>query len=123
MIGFGEVVALMLETNKNERHKADSAWLKGICLGYIWRSTEYIVGTKDCVYKCRTVRRQAEELSYDPECADYLKITYCDFVLKEARSTSMISFPMGEVRRHRDRSRFVDASSCCAEYTRGPPTM
>ena len=82
MIGFGEVVDLMLETNKNERHKADSAWLKGISLGYIWRSTEYIIGTKDCVYKCRTVRRRAEELSYDPECADYLEITYGDFVLK-----------------------------------------
>ena len=56
MIDFGEVVDFMLGTSKNERHKADSALLKGIFLGYIWRSTEYVIGTKDCVYKCRTVR-------------------------------------------------------------------
>ena len=40
MIGFGKVVDFMFETNKNERPKADSAWLKAIFLGYIWRSTE-----------------------------------------------------------------------------------
>ena len=61
MIGSGEVVDVMLETTKNQRPNSDTQWSKGIFLGYVWRSTEYGVGTKDCVYKCRTVRRRAEE--------------------------------------------------------------
>ena len=85
----------MLETDKDERHKADSAWLKGIFLGYTSRSTEYNIGTKDCVHKCRTARRRAEGLLYDLECADYLNITYGGFVLKGARSTPMICFSHG----------------------------
>ena len=35
MIGFGEVVEFILETDKNERYKADSPMMKGIFLGYI----------------------------------------------------------------------------------------
>ena len=59
VVGFGEVVDYILETDKNVRYKADSRVGKGIFLGYCWRSTEYLVGTKDAVYRCRTVRRKA----------------------------------------------------------------
>ena len=55
-------------------HKGDTRVKKGIFLGHIWCSTEYIIGTADGIYKCMTVRRRPEETSYDPECIDYLKI-------------------------------------------------
>ena len=51
-VGFGECVNFMLETDKGNRHKADSELMSGVFLGYVWRTTEYIVGTKDGIVKC-----------------------------------------------------------------------
>ena len=42
-IGFGEVVDFKIETDKNNRNKADSEFSEGVFLGYAWRSTEYLV--------------------------------------------------------------------------------
>ena len=94
MIGFAEAVEFMLEADKGNRHKADSHVQQGIFLGYVWRSTEYIVGTRDGIYKCRTVRRKAEEQAYDPECIDYLKLSYNDYVMKGAKTVVIPNFPM-----------------------------
>ena len=95
MIGFAEAVDFILETDKGKRHKADSRVQQGIFLGYVWRTTEYLVGTEDTIYKCRTVRRRAEELAYDQSCIDFLKISYHDYVMKGARTAPAISFPLG----------------------------
>ena len=95
MIGFGEVVDFMLETDKANMHKADSRVHKGVFLGYAWRTTEYLIATKEAVFKCRTVRRRAEELAYDSDCLDYIKISYDDFVMKGAQTTPVVSFPQG----------------------------
>ena len=92
VIGFAEYVDFILETDKTNMHKGDSRVKKGIFLGYIWRSTEYIIGTADGIYKCRTVRRRPEETSYDPECIDDLKIHYDDYVLKGAQSNPIAHF-------------------------------
>ena len=86
-IGFAEQVDFMLEGDKNKQHKADGKLMTGVFLGYIWRSTEYIVGTSEGVYKCRTIRRKNVESSYDPSCVEYLKATYSDYVLKDAKSS------------------------------------
>ena len=43
-IGFAENVGFMLQVDKSHRHKADSEFMTGVFLGYVWRSTEYIVG-------------------------------------------------------------------------------
>ena len=56
VVGFGELVDFILETNKNETHKADSRVQQGIFLGYAWRSTECLVGTREGIYKCRTIK-------------------------------------------------------------------
>ena len=93
IIGFGEVVDYVLETDKGNRHKADSRVGQGIFLGYIWRTTEYLIGTKDTVYQCRTVKRRADEVAYDPECVNYINIHYDEFVLKGAKSTANVSVP------------------------------
>ena len=87
VIGFAEAVDFILEPSKQHIHKADSRLMKGIFLGYEWRTTEYIVGTAEGVFKCRTIRRRAEEVAYDPECMDYLSIPYDEYVLKGARTT------------------------------------
>ena len=42
-MGFGETVDFKLETDKNNRHKADSEFNEGVFLGYAWMSTEYLV--------------------------------------------------------------------------------
>ena len=74
----------MLETNKNDQHIADGRGMTGIILGYIGRTIEYIVGTEDAVYKCRTIRRKTEDSAYDPTCVDFLKISYNEYVLRDA---------------------------------------
>ena len=93
-IGFGGSVDYILETDKSDRHKADSRGGRGICLGYFWRSTEYITGMKVEAYKCQTVRRKAKEFEYDPECADDLNVTYNDSVFEGSRTTLMVHFSL-----------------------------
>ena len=66
IVGSAESVDFILETDKGDRHKADSRVHQGIFLGYVWRSTECLVGTRDWILKCRTVKRRAEEQAYDP---------------------------------------------------------
>ena len=39
-VGFGEVVDFKLETDKNNRLKAESGFNNGMFLGYAWKSTE-----------------------------------------------------------------------------------
>ena len=85
IIGFGESVDYILETDKGARHKADSRVHQGIFLGYVWRSTECLVGNRDGIFKCRTIKRHAEEDAYDPECTEYLTIFY-DYVMKGAKT-------------------------------------
>ena len=38
VVGFGEAVDFILETNKGNQHKADSRVENGIFLGYVWRT-------------------------------------------------------------------------------------
>ena len=89
-IGFAEVVDYILEPSKAHMHKADSQVMKGVFLGYDWRTTGYINGTVDGNFKCRTVRRRAEEIAYDPECMDYIKVSYDDYNLEAARTTPIV---------------------------------
>ena len=42
-VGFAETVDFKLETDKNNRQKADSEFHEGIFLGYDWRTTEYLL--------------------------------------------------------------------------------
>ena len=66
----------MLQVDKSHRHKADSEFMTGVFLGYVWRSTEYIVGNKDGIYKCRTIRRKNVENAYDAKCVEFLNSSY-----------------------------------------------
>ena len=93
IIGFGEVVDFIIETDKNNRDKADSRVARGIFLGYAWRSTEYLIGTKEGIYQCRTVKRRSDEVAYDAEFTNYIQTRYDDFVLKGAKTHVMIAFP------------------------------
>ena len=92
-IGFAEEVDFILETDKKNMHKGDSRVMKGIFLGHEWRTTECLVATKDGIFKCRTVRRRPEEISYDGDCTDYLKISYEEYVLKGARTAPLVNYP------------------------------
>ena len=86
-MGLAEKVEFMLETNKSDQHKADGRGMTGVFRGYIRRTTEYIVGTDEAVCKCRTIRRKTEDFAYDPTCVDYRKISYNEYVFKDARSS------------------------------------
>ena len=74
MIGFVEAVDSILETEKGNRHEAESRVQQGIFLGYIRRTTEYIVGTGDTIYKC---------------------LSHHDYVTKGAKTAPAVSFPTG----------------------------
>ena len=93
VVGFGELVDFILETNKSETHKADSRVQQGIFLGYAWRSTECLVGTRDGIYKCRTIKRRPAETAYDPNCAEYLVTMYDDYVMKGAKTSVAAGAP------------------------------
>ena len=92
-VGFGEVVDFKVETDKNNRLKADSEFSVGVFLGYSWRSTEYLVASEDMIYKCRTIRRRADEVAYDPKMIGAVIARFEDFVLKGAKTTLKVSFP------------------------------
>ena len=49
VIGFGETVHFKLEAEKTKRFKADSEFDTGIFLGYVWNTTEYIVGKQGSI--------------------------------------------------------------------------
>ena len=91
-IGFAKVVDYILESSKAHMHKADSRVMKGVLLGYEWRTTEYVIGTVGGIFKCRTVRRHTEEIAYDPECMDCIKVSYDDYTIEGARTTSIVKF-------------------------------
>ena len=93
IIGFGESVDYILETNKGSMNKADSRVHQGIFLGYVWRSTECLVGTRDGIFKCRTVKRRPEANAYDPECTEYLKTYYDDYIMKGAKTSPAAGVP------------------------------
>ena len=94
-IGFAEIVDFKLETDKNNRLKADSEFNVGIFLGYAWRSTEYLVASKGIVFKCRTVRRRADDVAYDAEMINELSVRYDEYTLKGAKTSLHVSFPKG----------------------------
>ena len=71
MVGFAEAVDYILETEKGNQIKADSRVGTGVFLGYVWRTTEYLIGDKNGIFRCRTIKRKAEEISYDPDCFDF----------------------------------------------------
>ena len=73
---------------------------------------EYLIGTENGLLQCRTVKRRAEYLSYDPECVNYIKITHADYVVKGARTTQMVKYP----------SRPEEDTSSQADCTSSPPT-
>ena len=69
--------------------------MSGLFLGYIWRKTEYIVGTQETVYKCRTIRRKVEYIAYDPLCVDYINIGYTEYILKDDRTSVAVARHFG----------------------------
>ena len=92
-VGFAEVVDFKLETDKNNRHKADSEFIEGVFLGYAWRSTEYLVAVGDNIYKCRTIKRRADEVAYNHKLIDCITAHFGDFVLKGGKTTVHVNFP------------------------------
>ena len=79
-VGFGEFVDFKLETDENNRQKADSEFNVGVFLGYAWRSTEYPVSMGDSAYKCRTARPRADSEAVDPKPTDAVTVRYEDFI-------------------------------------------
>ena len=92
LCSFDESIDFILEPDKTRMHKGDSRLMRCIFLGHEWRSTEYLVGNADSIFKCRTVRRRAAEVAYDPGCVDFLTIPYDEYVLRGAKTTVSVIF-------------------------------
>ena len=67
---FGEKVHFRKTPVGNKMAKLDSLWSDGVFLGYRSMSGEVIVGTKDGVFKSRTVRRRAFEHRWEKASLD-----------------------------------------------------
>ena len=93
VLGFCEMVDFIPETDKSNIHKADSRVHTGVFLGYAWGSTEYLIATKNDIYKCRTVKRRAEKVGYDAEFVDHIVVRYDDYILKGAKTTVAVRMP------------------------------
>ena len=102
-IGFAEVVDFKLETDKNNRNKADSEFNEGVFLGYAWRSTEYLIASKGAIYKCRTVRRRADDIAFNVALIDHLEVRLKTTHLRAPRPlcTSASRRSLGEMARRR----------------------
>ena len=52
----------------------------------VWRSGEFLIGTRDGIFKCQTVKARPEQSAYDPECIDYIVKNYNAYVLEGAKT-------------------------------------
>ena len=84
--GFCESVIWQMTPDKTDRNKLDSNFRDGIFLGVVWRSGEFIIGTPDGIFKCRTVEPRPNETAYDPRCIEYIKHGYRDYILSGAKT-------------------------------------
>ena len=85
--GFAESVIWQLPPDKSNRDKLDGDFRDGIFLGVVWRTTEYIIGTPEGIFKCNTVKQRPEEAAYDSSCMNYITASYNDYILDGARTT------------------------------------
>ena len=53
---------------------------RGLCVGIVNRSTEYLIATKDGIISCSTVRRLPDNEAYDKKCIEEIDIKYADYV-------------------------------------------
>ena len=81
VVGFGECVQWQQTQDKNARDKLEGDWREGIFLGVVWRSTEYLIGTAEGIFGCRTIKPKVDGSAYDPDCTEYIKVSYSDFML------------------------------------------
>ena len=65
LIPFGECIHYNLIDNDQRKTKLEARWCDGVFLGMRKGSDEYLVGTKDEVYKTRSVRRKADQDKHD----------------------------------------------------------
>ena len=86
IVGFGESVLWQQIPVKTARDKLEGDWRDGVFLGVIWRTTEYLVGTADGIFKCRTIKTKVAGNSYDPDCIDDIATSYNEYVLGGAKS-------------------------------------
>ena len=95
VLGFAETVDYILETEKGKQFKADSRVGVGVFIGYVWRTTEYLVGTKDWIFRCRTIRRRAEEICDDASFFDFLKVSYDECIMAGTKTKLHVTAPVG----------------------------
>ena len=86
---FGETI---LFKNPSHNFKASSAWERGIWLGKDTESEEHIVGTKDGVKKCRTIRRLVPSEQHDAELFKSINAKPWDPKGKDARDVDTFVF-------------------------------
>lgn len=84
---FGETVMFKTAMDKTNRHKLDSDWGIGAFLGVISRTTEFLIGNKSGIFKCRTIRKMTKEKAYDDNILDIIKVGYLEYIMDGARTT------------------------------------
>ena len=64
-----------------------------LCTGYFvgvnGKTTEYLVATSEGMFSCATFRRLPDEEAYDPECIRAVQMTYLEYILERAKSSSI----------------------------------
>ena len=55
-------------------------------MGVVWRSTKYLIGTAERVFRCRQIEAKVDGSAYDQDCIDYIKVSYSDFMLSGSKA-------------------------------------
>lgn len=83
---IGETVVFRVAIDKSERHQADSGWTEGVCLGGCSRSTQFLIGTKEGLFKTahQNVKRVTKENAFQVKNLVDIKVTVDDYIPKGA---------------------------------------
>ena len=82
---FREMIHWQLAPAKPNPDKFDDYWCDGICLGVMWRTGGFIVGTAEGIFKCSTIRKRPIDNAYDVACVGFIIMSYEDFISKGAK--------------------------------------
>merc|ERR1712240_171121 len=72
-VEFGEKIHYRKSAKGPKENKLDAKWDEGYFLGFNWRTSEAIVGTKDGVVKASTIRRVGAHRRWDAEGLDAVR--------------------------------------------------
>ena len=65
----------------------ETEWDYGYSLGMNPGTTEYLIGTRDDVYSCATMKRLQDDKAFDPSIIKQIDMRFSDYIIQGARTS------------------------------------